>query len=262
MNVTRTVLAAGWRDLSRSRWLIAYALGFGILAEGLFWFGGSGPQVVLSLLNIVLLVVPLASLVFGTMHVYASREFVELMLAQPVPRAPLVRGLFLGLALPVAGAFVAGCAIPFLVHRGGGASLSALLALFAAGIALSFVFCAIASWIAWRTDDRLRGVGLALGVWLCVTILYDGAVLAAAAAFADYPLERPMLAAMVLNPVDLARVVVLMQLDASALMGYTGAVFNRALGTTAGAAVAALALTAWCGVPWLLSSRRFQRRDF
>jgi Cu-processing system permease protein len=262
MSVVRLVLAAGWRDLARSRWLIAYALGFFILGEGLFWFGGSGPQVVLSLLNVVLMVVPLVALVFGTIHVYASREFVELLLAQPVARAPLFAGLYLGLALPLAGAFALGAGIPFAMHAGGGAGGWALMTLAIAGIVLSLIFAGIATLIAWSTDDRLSGVGAALGVWLTLTVLYDGGVLAATVAFADWPLERPLLAAMVANPVDLARLVVLSQLDASALMGYTGALFNKALGTTAGAAVAALALTAWCGVPFLLSSRRFRRRDF
>jgi Cu-processing system permease protein len=105
VTVIRLIVAAGLRDLSRSRWLAGYSLGFFVLAEGLFWFGGSGPQVVLSLLNIVLMVVPLVALVFGAIHVYASREFVELLLAQPVPRKPLFTGLWLGLALPLAGAF-------------------------------------------------------------------------------------------------------------------------------------------------------------
>jgi Cu-processing system permease protein len=262
MSVVRLIVSAGLRDLSRSRWLIGYALGFFILAEGLFWFGGSGPQVVVSLLNVVLMVVPLVALVFGAIHVYASREFVELLLTQPVPRRPLFAGLWLGLALPLAGAFAAGAGLPFVLHAGGGATPGALFALGATGVVLSIVFAGVATWIAWSNDDRLRGVGLALGAWLLTTVLYDGAVLAATAAFADWPLERPLLAAMILNPVDLGRLVVLSQLDASALMGYTGALFNRALGTTGGAVAAAAALLAWCGAPYLLSARRFARRDF
>lgn len=262
MSLVRLILGAGLRDLGRSRWLIGYAAGFFLLAEGLFWFGGSGAQVVVSLLNVVLMVVPLVALVFGAIHVYASREFVELLLAQPVPRRPLFAGLWLGLALPLAAAFAVGAGLPFVMHAGGGAPAAALATLGVAGVVLSLVFAGIATWIAWSTDDRLRGVGLALGVWLTATVLYDGAVLAATAAFADFPLERPLLAAMVLNPVDLARVVVLSQLDASALMGYTGALVTRALGSLGGAAAAAVALLAWCGIPYLMSARRFARRDF
>ncbi len=262
MNVISLVLSAGLRDLSRNRWIVAYALAFLGIAEGLFWFGGTGPQVLLSLLNIVLLVLPLVALVFGTIHVYASREFVELLLAQPVPRRQLFAGLYLGLAIPLAGAFLFGAGIPFAVHARQGASAGAVAALLVAGVSLSLAFAAIATWIALRTDDRLKGVGLALGAWLVSTIVYDGLVLAAAAAFGDYPLERPLLALMMANPVDLARVLVLTQLDVSALMGYTGALFERTFGTALGTSVAVAALVVWCVVPLGMAERRFRNRDF
>ena len=262
MSVVNLVLQAGLRDLSRNRWIAAYTIAFFAIAEGLFWFGGTGPQVLLSMLNLVLLVLPLVALVFGTIHVYASREFVELLLAQPVRRRDLFIGLYLGLALPLAGAFVVGAGVPFAIHVRGGASLFGVLALLGAGVALSLAFAAIATWIALRTDDRLKGVGLALGVWLAATVVYDGLVLGAAAAFGNYPLERPLLGLMLTNPVDVARVLVLTQLDVSALMGYTGALFQHTFGTLVGTSVAAAALLAWCAVPLGLAERRFLRRDF
>ena len=262
MNVVELVLKAGLRDLSRNKWIVAHGAGFFLVAEGLFWFGGTGPQVVLSMLNVVLIVVPLVALVFGTIHVYASREFVELLLAQPVPRGQLFAGLYLGLALPLAGAFALGAGIPFAVHLSAGAGVGALAALFAAGIGLSVAFAAIASWIALATDDRLKGVGIALGTWLAATFVYDGLVLAVTAVFGDYPLEKPMLAMMLLNPVDLARVLVLTRLDVSALMGYTGALFQQTFGTAVGTTAALAALVVWCAVPLAMAVRRFRRRDF
>ena len=262
MSVVSLVLQAGLRDLSRNRWIVAYTLCFLGIAEGLFWFGGTGPQVLLSLLNLVLLVVPLVALVFGTIHVYASREFVELLLAQPVPRRELFAGLYLGLALPLAAAFVVGAGVPFAVHAREGASAAGVLVLLVAGVGLSLAFAAIATWIALRTDDRLKGVGLALGVWLAATVAYDGLVLGAAAAFGNYPLERPLLGLMLANPVDVARVLVLTQLDVSALMGYTGALFERTFGTRLGTGIAAATLLAWVAVPLGLAARRFRLRDF
>jgi Cu-processing system permease protein len=262
MNVVALVLHAGLRDLSRNRWIVAYTLSFLAIAEGLFWFGGTGPQVLLSMLNLVLLVLPLVALVFGTIHVYASREFVEMLLAQPVPRRELFAGLFLGLALPLAGAFLVGAGIPFAIHARDGASVGGVAALLAAGVGLSLAFAAIATWIALKTDDRLKGVGLALGTWLAATVVFDGLVLGAAAAFGNYPLERPLLALMLANPVDVARVLVLTQLDVSALMGYTGALFEHTFGTILGTAVAAAALLTWCVIPLALAGRRFLRRDF
>lgn len=262
MNTISLVLRAGLRDLARNPWIVGYAAAFLLIAEGLFWFGGTGPQVILSVLNIVLLIVPMVALVFGTMHVYASRDFVELLLAQPVRRTHLFAGLYLGLALPLAGAFVAGTAIPFALHGAGDGSAAAMLMLFGGGIALSFVFAAVATWIALLTDDRLKGLVIALGAWLVSTIVYDGLVLAVSVAFDGWPLEKLMLALMLANPVDLSRVVVLTTLDASALMGYTGALFQRAFGTITGSGIAAAALLAWCAVPLLLAARRFRVRDF
>jgi hypothetical protein len=103
---------------------------------------------------------------------------------------------------------------------------------------------------------------VALGVWLVTTVLYDGFVLAATVAFGDYPLEKPLLALMVANPVDLARVLVLTQLDVSALMGYTGALFQQTFGTSVGTVVAVVALVAWCAAPLAMAARRFRLRDF
>lgn len=262
MNVISLVLHAGLRDLSRNKWITAYTVSFLAIAEGLFWFGGTGPQVLLSMLNLVLLVLPLVALVFGTVHVYSSREFVELLLAQPVPRRELFAGLYLGLALPLAGAFLVGAGVPFIVHGRGGASLGGVLALLGSGVVLSLAFAAIATWIALYTDDKLKGIGLALAAWLASTVVYDGIVLGAAAAFGAYPLERPLLALMLANPVDIARVLVLTQLDVSALMGYTGALFERTFGTSLGIVVASMALLLWWMIPLGLAGRRFLRRDF
>ena len=81
-------------------------------------------------------------------------------------------------------------------------------------------------------------------------------------AFSDLPLEPPALAAMLANPIDLARVLILLRLDVSALMGYTGAVFEQFFGSSWGAVLASLTLVMWTGVPLLLGARRFQRKDF
>jgi Cu-processing system permease protein len=263
MSTVGLVLRAGARDLTRSRWLLAYAGGFWAVTEALFFFGGTGPQVVLSLLNAMLLLVPLVALVFGTAHVHASREFTELLLAQPLSRHAVFMGLYLGMALPLTGAFIAGVGLPLLLHgTATDAPTLALVLLAAAGALLTLTFAAIAMAIALGVDDRLRAMARALGAWFALTIVYDGAVIALVSAFGDWPLERPMLAAMLANPVDLARVLVLTSLDATALLGYTGALFRRVLGTALGPSVALVALAVWAVVPVLVARRKFLRRDF
>ena len=83
------VLRYELRDLRRSRWLLGYVLLLLALTDALLRFGGGGPRAVLSLMNVVLVFVPLVSVVFGTMYLYGARDFIELLLAQPVGRGSL-----------------------------------------------------------------------------------------------------------------------------------------------------------------------------
>jgi Cu-processing system permease protein len=260
--IVRKIARYGVRDLMRSRWLLGYASFFAIATWALLRFSDNESKALLSLVNVVLFVVPLANLVFGAMYLYGAREFVELLLAQPVRRRELFAGLYLGLTVPVALAAVCGIGLPLLLT---GASLPTLRTAFVIGvmcIALSAVFTGIATVIAYAVEDRVRGLATALGVWLCLAVVYDGLVLMAAVQFADYPLERPMLALMIANPIDLARLVLLLHFDVAALLGYTGAVFERLFDGTAGLVVAGSAIALWATLPALAGARLFRRKDF
>lgn len=251
------------RDVLRSRWLAMYGIFFLAVTEGLLRFGGSDARAILSIASIVLYVVPLVTLVFATVYLYSAREFIELLLAQPVRRGRLFTGLYLGLSVPLAAALLIGVSAPFVAHGFDDPAQRAMLAaLLGAGAALTLVFSGIAFCIALWCDDRLKGLGLAIGVWMLCAIVYDGLVMAIVAAFADYPLERAMLALTLANPIDLARVALLLQLDVSALMGYTGAVFQQFLGGAVGTLVAAGALSLWVVVPIALGLHAFRRKDF
>ena len=169
MKATRRILRYELHNVLRSRTVLVYAALLFLLTDALFRFGGSGARVVLSLLNVVLILVPLVSAVFGTMYVYGAREFTELLLAQPVGRRSLFTGLYLGLSLPLAGAFLAGVGLPFILHAKPEAALwGPLLMLLTAGLLLTFVFTAVAVLLGDRTstigpgarrgDSRVAGV--------------------------------------------------------------------------------------------------------
>jgi Cu-processing system permease protein len=250
-------------DVLRSRWLVGYALLLLVATDALLRLGGGSARALLGVTNVVLLVVPLVSVVLGTVQCYAAREFTELLLAQPVSRRSLFVAQLAGLALPLTAAVLVGAGVPFLVHGvDEPAHRAALAVLLGCGAALTWAFVAIAFLIAARTNDKARGLGAAVAVWLATGLLYDGLLLALVAALGDYPIERPLLALLAANPVDLARVLLLLQLDAAALMGYTGAVFARFFGSAAGALVAAGALALWIAGPAGLAARAFRKRDF
>ena len=262
-NVTAKVASYQLRNALRSRWLLGYTAFFLLATDALLRFGGDGTRAVISLTNVVLLVVPLVTIVFGAMYLYDAREFVELLLAQPVSRRQLYQGLYAGLALPLAGAFAGGVGAPFLLHGALGAMPRGTLpTLLAIGVALTLAFTGLAFCIAVRSEDRVRGLGSAIALWLAFAVLYDGLVLLLATLFADYPLERLLVGLTLANPVDLARVALLLRLDVSALMGYTGAVFEHFLGSAGGVLLSLSALAAWVVLPFLMGSRAFERKDF
>jgi Cu-processing system permease protein len=251
------------QDLRRSRWILGYALLLLVLTDALLRFGGGGPRAVLSLMNVVLVFVPLVSIVFGTMYLYGARDFIELLLAQPVGRTALFAGLYGGLAAPLAAGFLIGAGLPFLWGGAGDGSLAGPLAmLLAAGVLLTLVFTALAFLVSLLFEDRAKGLGSAILVWLAATALYDALLVLVATTFSDYPLELPLIGLTLLNPVDLGRVLLLLRFDTAALMGYTGAVFERFFGSRLGVGLALAALGLWCAAPLLLASRRFRRKDF
>lgn len=263
MSATSKLARIHARDVVRSRWFMVYAGFFLLLAEGLLRFSGSTTKAVLALGTVVVLLVPLVTLVLATVYVYAAREFMETLLAQPVGRGALFRGVYAGLTLPMAGALVGGLGVPLVARVAFDVDArNASVTLLLSGVLLTASFTAIACCIAFVVDDRLRGLSVALAGWLVLAVLYDGVVLATVALFAGRPLEKPLLALTAANPIDLARVLLLLDLDASALMGYTGAAFQRFFAGASGRIIAFAALVAWTAVPVVAAARRFGRKDF
>ena len=263
MTPFRRVLSSQLRNVVRSRWMAGHTLlllGVTIL---LLRFGGSGERALLSLVNLVLLLVPLVAVVFGTLYVYNAREFIELLLAQPVGRGAVYLGIFCGLAIPQAAALVVGVGGPLVVQAfREPAIVRPLVMLLAVGICLTLVFTAFALCVAVLVDERSRGFGAALLVWLGCTVLYDGIILLVLTRFRDYPLETPVLILTFLNPIDLARVVLLLTFDVAILMGYTGTIFAELFGTGLGIAAAFGMLLVCALVPLVAGFRWFGRKDF
>lgn len=263
MNTTVKVMKYAFFDLLRSRWLIVYTLFFAAATAGLLYFGDEPSQAALSSLNLVLLVVPLVALMLGMNYYYYTRDFVQLILTQPVSRPSVFIGQYAGVALPLAGAFVVGTGVPFLVYAfSNPVSVSMIVSLLVSGALISLVFTALAFWLGIANEERARALGLALGVWLLLTVVYDGLMLFFIMLAQAYPIERAVIGLSLLNPVDLSRILVLMQLDAAALMGYTGALFRTFLGSGLGVALSVTVLAVWVFVPTLLAGRSFRLKNF
>ncbi|MBL0174004.1 MAG: ABC transporter permease subunit [Ignavibacteria bacterium] len=250
------------RNVLRSRWVYVHAGFFAVLGETLYQAGGSAAGMQVAMMNIVLIVLPLIAIVYGAIYVHGAREFYEVLAAQPVRRRDIFVSSYIVVGGALAGCYILGAGIPLAVHAETCADVASAAMLVAAGALLTLVFTAVAFAVAIGIHDRARAIGAALMLWFYFSLLYDGIVLYLFYALSDYPAEPFALAFTFLNPVDLARIALTMQFDVSALMGYTGAVFEQLFGTGLGLAAAFAALLLWAGVPFLIAQRLFTRRDF
>ena len=126
---------------------------------------------------------------------------------------------------------------------------------------LSIIFAAIALVATVKTRDKAKGIGAAIMLWLYFSLLFDAFVLFILFQFADYPMEKPMIAVSALNPIDLSRILILLQLDVSAMMGYTGAVFKDFFGTYTGIIFSVGTLLLWIILPVWYSTKQFNSKD-
>jgi Cu-processing system permease protein len=250
------------RDVARNRWGIVYTGFFAAVTVGLFYLQAQSAKVAVSLMSLCLFLIPLVSVLFGTMYFQNSREFIELVLTQPVSRRKVFLGLFGGLAAALIAGFWIGVGLPAAILGDWTAEqFQSLALLLGIGSFLTVIYLAMSFLVATVFEDRGKALAASLGVWLFTALVYDGLVLLASMAFSDYPLETPLLFASMANPIDLARVTLLVKTDWSALMGYTGAVFGRFFGTNLGVSVAAVSLLLWTFGPLALGLRRFRFKD-
>ncbi len=244
-------------DILRNKIMIAYTLFLLALSFSIFGLEDNSAKGLLGLLNIILIIVPLVSLVFSTIYIYNSIEFIELLVSQPLQRKTIWFSLFTGLALSMSFAFIIGAGIPVLLFQPDITGFIMILI----GLLLSIIFVSIALLATVKTRDKAKGIGVAILLWLYFSILFDGLILFLVFQFSDYPIEKIMVGVSMLNPIDLGRILILLKMDVSALMGYTGAIFNDFFGTRTGMGISFLVLLCWMIIPLIISIKNFNHKD-
>ncbi len=244
-------------DILRSKVVIAYTIFLFIISVSLFRMEENSGKAMLSLLNIVLIVVPLISVVFATIHYYNSYEFIELMLSQPMSRSKILLSEYSGVALTLLSAFFIGVGIPVIIFSPDATGLAMIFT----GCALSLIFTSIAFWASVKARDKARGIGVALLLWFYFTLIYDGLILLILFTFSDYPLEKITLVLSALNPVDLGRIFIMLKMDVSALMGYTGALYQDFFGSITGMLFTSGIMLIWIVLPLYGAIRSFKKKD-
>jgi Cu-processing system permease protein len=261
-----------FRQALESRWLFGFTALLAALVLGLSFFGMAQSRevgfqgfarVTLSLMNLVLFIVPLTGLMLGVTSVTGGSGALPLLLAQPVSRREVLAGKLVGLggALTVAQ----------LVGFGGGGVVVALSAgadqvrgfavLTGLSIALGWLMVSTSLMIAVLRPDRLKAMSTALFLWLLLVVAYDLVVLGATTLLGGLPLQRVLVPALLLNPVDIARVLTTLAVGSGALFGPTSAVLMKLSGTNVGIGIGVLVLVVETIVPAAIAMWVFERRD-
>ena len=257
------ILKYGFFDLMRSRWSYIYFLFYLILGFILLFLNQDVSKAVITLLNVIIVLTPLIGTLFGVMYYYNSREFIELLLSQPIKRRNIFLGQYFGISISLSFSLVIGLGIPFLAYGlFTSAEIFNFFTLLLIGAALTFIFVALAYILALLFEDKIKGFGISIITWLFFAVIYDGLFLILLLVFDDYPLDQFALFATVFNPIDLSRILILLKLDISALLGYTGAVFQDFFGTEFGMFFSISLLLLWALFPTLAIVYIAKRKDF
>lgn len=246
-----------WWDIINNKILFVYALLLFVFSWTVFSLEDNPTKGALTLLNILLLVVPLFSLLFTTIYLYRSHEFIELLVSHPIRRSVLWSSLFMGLCLSLGGVFTVGAGLPLFFYF----EWEKALLVYTGGLLLTFIFVALGFLTAIYLKDKAKGIAVSVLLWLYLTLLYDGLILFLMFQFSDYPIDSLMVILSSLSPVDLTRIRILMEMEMAAMLSYSGAIFSKYFDGILGNIVSIGMMILWIVIPFWVSLRRFSRKD-
>jgi len=257
------ILKYSFFDLVRSRWSYVYFLFYLLLGFVMLFLNNNLANAIITLMNVIIILVPLIGTIFGVMYYYNAKEFTELLLAQPIKRSSIFLGQYLGVSISLSLSLILGLGIPFFAY---GLINSDIIwnfgLLLVIGGMLTFIFTGLAFCIALSNENRIKGFGYGILLWLFMAVIYDGLFLISLMVFEEYPLDKFSMVATLFNPIDLSRILIILKLDISALLGYTGALFQKFFGTGIGLVISLSTLTIWMVLPMLFIQWKSKRKDF
>ena len=259
----------------RSRWAQTFAvvfagLAFAMAASGYVISGGSGLQdfsrTAASLVELVLLLVPLTALVFGVISLTPDAGAAELLYSQPVTRPVILLGKLAGmcLALVASQAIGFGAAGLLLFWRAGADGVMSFIGVVAGSFALTAVFLSIAAALTAGATSvrRAHHLAVALVIWFVAIVLFDVAALGAASLLRSGTASRLLMVAVLVNPVDSVRTGTLLAVEGSTAFGAASLAFFRLTGGTLGAGLwLAASVAVWILVPMAVAVFRVRRAD-
>lgn len=259
------------RDARRNRWFLLYAIAFTGLSLALAWLALSGAgnyglagygRTSASLINLVLLIVPLMGLTLGAMSLAGERESGTLLylLAQPISQGELLLGKFIGLALALVAALGLGFGLTalLLAFSGGSADIMTYVTLLVLACLLAIASLAIGFLISASVQRASTAIGVALFVWLLLVFFGDLGLMGTSIALR---LDVNQLLTLALtNPLQTFKVAAVLNLRQNLeVLGPVGVYAFRTYGARLMPLLIGL-LALWCIVPTALAAFILKKR--
>ncbi len=265
-----TITQKELRDARRNRWFLLYALAFaglslalarmtlsGVGSGGLAGYGRTSA----SLINLILLIVPLMGLTLGALSLAGEREKGTLLylMAQPITQMELLLGKFIGLALALMAAITMGFGLTaVLIAFSGGADSSTYLTLLALACLLAVASLSVGYLISATVQRGTTAVGLALFVWLILVFFGDLGLMGSALVMRLDVGQLFWLA--LLNPLQLFKIAAILDLRSNLeVLGPAGVYAYRTFGTQLLPLLVGL-LLAWSVLPFVTAIQIFKRK--
>jgi Cu-processing system permease protein len=259
------------RDAYRNRWFALYTAAFTILSLALSWLGLSGlgsfglagfGRTGASLVNLVILIVPLMGLTIGALSLASDRESGSLMylLSLPVTTFEVLIGKFTGGAVALLNALLIGFGLSGLLiaWQGGKADLNAYLGLIGFAYLLALVCLSLGLLISTVASRVATAVGAALFLWLGLVFMGDLGLMGTAIVLKLK--ASSLLTAAMINPLQIFKIAALWNIrDNLEVLGPAGLYATRTFSTNLPYILFAT-LLAWITIPLLATMAIFKKR--
>lgn len=104
-------------DLLKSKWILFYTSFYFLFSYAVLSFGNTSSKGLLSMMNVVVVLTPLISILLSAIYITNSREFITLLLSQPLKRIHIFLGLYISLCLAQCLSLTIGLGIPVVLTQ-------------------------------------------------------------------------------------------------------------------------------------------------
>ena len=270
---TDAVRAIARKELSdklKSRWVIVIAVGFAVFTLVISYFGGATSGVagfrnmeatVASLTSLVTYFIPILALTLGGGIIADEHDkgTLEIFLASPMTPGEFIFGKFLGLAVALSLAMIAGLGVSGLVLLAGNGmkAFGSYLVFMLNSAVLGFIFLSVSFLVSVLFRERARAIAFTVFLWLFFSVLYDLGLIGLLIITKGTIGNNVFSAILTLNPVDVYRVINFLSIgELKVFLGLVSVDLPSYMKTPVLAAVSC----AWMGLPLFLSYRLFKKR--